>query len=461
MGDGMINKRWLFLFCVLGLLFIFSCTAGIGPGTLILRWTSTFSNPNDSTDQVNDFWITDDGGTVGIGRTFNPDNGVWDIWVVKADAQGEEEWNRTFGGTENDEGIGVFQTADGDFLLVGNAQSANMNGMRARNPSKGDWSIWVARLDHQGEIRWESFFGGEAEDKAYAVKPHSTDKGLFYVLGSTRSERGDLETTPHYGNADAWAFLASLDSPGEIILQGRYGGKEDDVFYDLVEWDGQVEFLVGVSSSDLSYTTGRFPPSSRNLWFVLPDNQLLNANEGNHFLFGGSNDESFNSGFWEADGYYWLAGSTRSHDGDIPAPIDARLPPTNQDGILFRFKVGWDTGPSIDWRLRVGSAGEAKAFGILPIAQDEWLAGFQSYAPEGAHSRQSGRYENILLSLSPDGKLLWQRLFPVDNVLLQTMRGVLYSDAFYVYGEVFPSSRRDERSLDDSDWFLAFSQLAR
>ncbi len=457
-----MNKGWVFLSCFLAFLFIFSCSAGFQPGGLIVRWLTDFSHPNDTTDQVRDFWITSDGGTIGIGRTLNPDTGVWDIWVVKADVLGNEEWHQTFGGSQNDEGIGVFQTSYGDYLLVGNAQSLNMSGKSARNPSVGNWSIWIALLDDQGEIRWEAFYGGESEDRANAVKPHSTQNGFFYVMGSTRSSTGHLEATPEYGSADAWAFLGSLDFPGVVHLQGRYGGAADDAFYDLVEENGLIEFFVGVSASDFIPATGRFPPASNNFWFVLPNGQSLDAHDGRHYLFGGSDDESFTAGYWEDEGYYWLGGSTRSRDGDIPTTTHNRLPPTDEDGILLRFKVRWDTEPSIEWPLRVGGAGDEKVFGIIPLTQDEWLVGVQSYAQVGSHARRAGQYDNLLIGLTPQGAVRWNRPFPVENTLLQAMHGLSQSDDFYVYGDIFPStSGTDERSLDDSDWFLAFTQWVR
>ncbi len=458
----MMNKWWFFLLGFLALLFLFSCTAGVKPGALIIHWFSEFNHPNDSTDQVRDFWITTDGGTVGIGRTLNPDSGVWDVWVVKADAAGNEEWHRTYGGSQNDEGIGVFQTSDGDYLVVGNAQSTNMNGKSARNPSVGNWSIWIALLDDRGEVQWEAFYGGESEDKTFAVKPHSTQDGFFYVLGSSRSSTGHLETTPHHGEADAWAFLGSLDSPGVIHLQGRYGGPGNDAFYDLVEENGLIEFFVGVSGSHFSGTTGRFPPASNSFWFLLPNDQSLDANDGRHYLFGGSDAEAFSAGHWEEEGYYWLGGSTRSRDGDIPTTTHNRLPPTDEDGILIRFKVRWDTEPSIEWPLRVGGAGNEKVFGIIPLTQDEWLVGVQSFAPVGAPARQTGQYDNLLIGLTAQGAVRWNQTFPVENSLLQAMRGLPQSDLFYVYGETFPTtSGTDERSLDDSDWFLAFTQWVR
>ncbi len=68
---------------------------------------------------------TTDGGIVAIGYSNSWDGdvsvhyGSFDMWMVKLDAQGEKQWDFTFGGENLDFPFMVIQTSDGGFLIAG------------------------------------------------------------------------------------------------------------------------------------------------------------------------------------------------------------------------------------------------------------------------------------------------------------------------------------------------------
>jgi hypothetical protein len=66
---------------------------------------------------------TADGGSIGVGYTTSTGNGGSDILLVKSDANGHQQWARTFGGADEDVGTFVQQTADGGYILVGKTKS--------------------------------------------------------------------------------------------------------------------------------------------------------------------------------------------------------------------------------------------------------------------------------------------------------------------------------------------------
>ena len=79
-------------------------------------WIRTFGGINSdygrSIQQVfNDGYIL-----IGTTASFGDNN---DAWLIKTDAQGNEEWNKPFGGSDFDRGYAVQQTTDGGYIITG------------------------------------------------------------------------------------------------------------------------------------------------------------------------------------------------------------------------------------------------------------------------------------------------------------------------------------------------------
>jgi len=99
------------------LLLILLCLPMIGFGQ---GWETTFGGV--SADVGESVQQTTDGGYIITGSTHSYGNGYGysDVYLLKTDVYGVEQWSQTLGGTETDWGNSIQQITDGGYIITGN-----------------------------------------------------------------------------------------------------------------------------------------------------------------------------------------------------------------------------------------------------------------------------------------------------------------------------------------------------
>ena len=113
-------------------------------------------------------------------------HGVGEFWCHKLDKDGNLEWRRYYGGTNNDRSYDAIETKNGDFILVGATESQDVD---VSDP-KGGYDFWVLKINGLGELLWERSIGGSGYDIAKAVVETST--GDYLIAGQTYSQDFDI-----------------------------------------------------------------------------------------------------------------------------------------------------------------------------------------------------------------------------------------------------------------------------
>jgi len=271
-----------------------------------LQWQKSFGG--SGFDIAYDIHPANDHGFIFAGYTNSTDHdvsvnhGFDDCWVVKLDSGGAIQWEKTFGGSDQDQLFSIRQNSDGNYSAAGFSKSVNGD---VTNP-KGGADFWILKIDSLGALIWQHSFGGSSDDRAHSLA--KTSDGGCVVAGTTASS--DSDVTANHGGEDIW--LIKLDSTGSMEWGKTYGGSGADNAYCVRLLPNENVAVCGLSYSADGDVTGNH--GGYDYWVFQTDGAgtLL----WNKSLGGSSVEEAH---FIECDdaGRVTVAGGTLSFDGDV------------------------------------------------------------------------------------------------------------------------------------------------
>jgi hypothetical protein len=108
-------------------------------------------------------------------------NKGYDYHILKLDQQGQKVWEKYFSGNQHDYLSSTVSTQEGGFLLTGTSYSSL--ALDKKDKSNGSSDMWIIKVDENGEEEWQKTIGTRYNEEARSVT-QTTDKG-FVVAGST------------------------------------------------------------------------------------------------------------------------------------------------------------------------------------------------------------------------------------------------------------------------------------
>lgn len=186
-----------------------------------------------STEGITDLNIAADGGYIFTSETsstdgdvsFNHSIGYTDAWVVKIDSIGAIQWQRSYGGTDDDLFYSVEQTADGGYILGGAANSidGDVSGNHTTVAGMGD--LWAVKIDNANNILWQKCLGGFSHEW-FGIVRQTPDNG-FIGACNTFSNDGDISGNHAVSPSitlDCWVvklgadtILSVTDNPSDLF----------------------------------------------------------------------------------------------------------------------------------------------------------------------------------------------------------------------------------------------------
>ncbi len=168
-------------------------------------WSKYFGGPNQ--EHGTDLVETPDSGLAICGYTNSYGNGGYDAYLIKLDKNGDLEWETTFGGSDWDFANALIVMPDSGFTLIGETYSFGL----------GNGDVYLIRTDKHGNVIWENTFGTTGHDVGKDIQLTALQNN--YVSVSTTDGRGA-------GMDDIWAVR--LNITGDTLFSNTIGDTLDD-----------------------------------------------------------------------------------------------------------------------------------------------------------------------------------------------------------------------------------------
>ena len=358
------------------------------------QWDTTLGG--SGYDNLTSVQQTSDGGYILGGTSPSPlsgdktqaSQGSWDYWVIKLDASGRKQWDRTFGGSGQDQLSSLRQTTDGGYIL-GGYSSSPLSGDKTQ-PSRGNNDYWLVKVDANGTKQWDQTYGGS--DLDFLLSVQQTSEGGYLLGGYSSSPLSGEKSQASRGESDYW--VVKVDAAGTKQWDRTYGGGDADRLTALQQTSDGGYILGGESSSPLSGDKTQPSRGGSDCWLVKLD---ASGQKQWDTTLGGSEGENLASVQQTNEGGYLLGGNSFSgRSGEKSQP---------SQGSADYWVVKLDASGTLQWDTTLGGSKSDDLAAVQQTRDGGYILGGTSTSPLSGDKTQANlgtqNYWLVRLSATP------------------------------------------------------------
>lgn len=318
---------------------------------------------------------------------------------------GEPDFIKTYGGSDEDDGVSVVQANDGGYVIAGTTKSTDGD---ITDKTGNDADYWVLKLNSAGEKVWSKTYGGSGDDRATNIT--KTSDGGYVISGYSRSNDGDV--SGNNGFQDYW--ILKIDTSGNLQWQKSFGFAGSDQGFKVFETAEGNFFATGFLDVSASGGQGNdFTPGSngsvggntRNpqhgvgeFWGILMDSQ---GNKLWRRYFGGTNNDRSYDALQTNDGGFLLVGSSESEDFDI----------TDAKGSYDFWAVRLTASGDLIWTKSFGGSEIDIAYSVTKTHDGNYMLVGDTRSTDQDVTSLYGNADAWAVKFSDDGTMIWQKNF--------------------------------------------------
>jgi len=426
-------KKHIFALSVLSmaLLFLNCSKKDNGPkdtlDTITIDFTKTIGGTKNESAQA--VVKTSDGGYAILGYAQSMDGDVtnklnesFDYWLLKYDQNDLLQWQKTYGGSDDDRGNDIIQTSDGGYAVIGYSKSNDGNFTM----NNGAHDFWVSKLDASGNMLWGKNYGFLGADIGTSII-QSNDGGylLSGVLdvsasnGEGNSKNSKSSSSKRHAGGDYWVI--KINALGEKQWRRYFGGTFTDTPYDAIQTEDNGYLIVGSSDSgdvDIKDNKGTY-----DFWVVkISETGTLVWEKS----FGGTQTDEARAISKSNDGNYIIVGDTRSNDTDVSF--------NNGATDLWVIKIS-PIGELI-WEKSIGGNSFDVGRSISKTQNGDFIISGSSRSVNGDLTNNNGQNDAWVIKIDSNGELKWQKTiggseidFTYDAVELNNKSIIIVGDS--------------------------------
>lgn len=238
------------------------------------------------------------------GYTYSNDGDVtewfggFDIWLVNLSQEGVINWQRSIGGTQQEQAYCIIPTHDNCYVICGYSSSSDGN----IEINYGSNDCFFMKVDAVGNILWQLNLGGLNSEFAKSII--QTFDGGYMFTGYSRSDDGPF--IGHFGDTEySDLIVGKIDASGNLVWLKNIGGAYSEEGNALIETADSNYIVVGqreVIENEFDYYLVKVTDDGEVLWTK---------------SYGGSNSDALRTVLEFKSNNFLVSGYCYSEDGDV------------------------------------------------------------------------------------------------------------------------------------------------